>query len=112
MNVKVKRTFGLLTGFVMLMLMFCPYMEAAVQPKPESTCHSETDPPETQELRCCGNDAVPVQQFQIEALCASHSNLSVIEPAGPEFNSSPSYEFPLLFRNTMDLLTSLSVLRL
>ncbi len=110
---NAKKAFGFLTGLVLLTLMFCPYMEAATQPKAESNCHSEPASPANENLHsCCDNDAIPVQQFHIFVSSNLLPMLTSAETPILLSTHSVSYDSPLLFRTTSDHLASLSVLRL
>ncbi|MCI0412730.1 hypothetical protein L0222_08000 [bacterium] len=110
---KVRKRLGFLTSLVLLMLMFCPYMEAATQPKVESDCHNEPASPVNQNLHsCCDNDAIPVQQFHILTTLSLLQTLSLVETQTLHTIHSHSCDSPLLYRSIADQLASLTVLRL
>lgn len=113
MSMKLRKRLGFLTCLVLLTLLFCPYMEAATQPKVESDCHGEPTSPVNQNLHsCCNNDAIPVQQFHIVTDASSLQVLVFEEATIPSAIHSICYDSPLLYRTTVEHLSSLSVLRL
>jgi hypothetical protein len=109
----ICRKIGFLMAFVLLSLMFCPYMEAVTQSKAESNCHGQPTSPVNPTLHsCCDNDAILVQQFHIAPTSRLLHTFVLEEKATLIAIHSPNCDSPRLYQTTADELAALSVLRL
>jgi hypothetical protein len=98
-------------------MFICPAIAAVVQERTQSFCHHENPAPKTTDdlqMRCCGQQAIAVNQFS--AAADDESNRAAALSESPALNEVPhriSTQAPVFrFFKTADHLASLSVLRI
>lgn len=95
----------------------CPAISAVVQERTQNFCHQENTAPKTTDdlqMRCCGQQAIAVNQFSAAADDESNRAAALAEPhAVNELPHSISTQAPVFrFFKTADHLARLSVLRI
>jgi hypothetical protein len=95
----------------------CPAISAVVQERARDFCHHQNQAPaktDDIQMRCCGQQAIAVNQFSPAADDQSNRIAALLDPpASNEISYRYSTDFPVFrFCKTADHLASLSILRI